>query len=224
MKKYSIIILSLLSLVLSSCFEEIDNWDSAVLDYSGRYVVKLLDTDGNILTDFDGTEIHLYSTSANKADEMWIDDFQSLFPMKSKIFFTGTTSDFKSVSTNYDDLPVNLYSQDFPKNAPTAEGQTYVTKDHDDIRYLKVALLEGKITKNGFTTKGGNVTDAIRLKVKLYSGSLTFTSYKKPEAEWANPTTPEYAWEFKEMEYIPEYDEEYIIEGYLYTGFDEDEF
>ena len=88
MKKYSIIILSLLSLALSSCFEEIDNWDSAVLDYSGRYVVKLLDTDGNALTDFDGTEIHLYSTSANKADEMWIDDFQSLFPMKSKIFFT----------------------------------------------------------------------------------------------------------------------------------------
>lgn len=225
MKKYSIIFLSFVSLVLTSCFKEIDNWDSAVLDYSGRYVVRLLDAEGNAITDYDGTEIHLYSTAANKADEMWIDDFQNLLPIKTKVFFTGTPSGFKSVETDYDKLPANLYDQNAPTVKPTAEGQTYVSIDEQrDPRIMKMAVLEGKITPDGYTTRGGNVTDAIRLKVKIFYGSLTFTSYKTPESTWAVPGVPEYAWEFKESKYLPDYDKELIIEGYLYTGFDEDEF
>lgn len=69
-----------------------------------------------------------------------------------------------------------------------------------------------------------NLTDAISFKIKIYSGTATFTSYILPESEWASPTTPEYAWKQESVQYDPELDETYLVEGYRYTGFDEDEY
>ena len=224
MRKISIFLGVLFScLIFTSCHEEVENWDSAVLDYSGRYVVKLLSEDGQAITDYDGTEIQLYNSSANLANEMWIDDFQTIFPLKTKINFSGTTANFASVETDFNKLTDNQYAFSAPSTSPTAEGETYVI-DGNSSRYLRAILLEGKITPDGYTTKGGNVTDAIRLKIKLYVGSLTFTSYKTPEAGWANPNVPEFAWELTGMEHTPELDETYIIEGYRYTGYSEDDF
>ena len=78
--------------------------------------------------------------------------------------------------------------------------------------------------EKGYTTKVGNLTDAISFKIKIYSGTATFTSYILPESEWASPTTPEYAWKQESVQYDPELDETYLVEGYRYTGFDEDEY
>lgn len=222
MRKISIFLGVIFScLLFSSCHEEVENWDSAVLDYSGRYVVvRLLDEDGQTINDYDGTEIQLYNSAANLANEMWIDDFQAIFPLKTKINFSGTIADFASLETDFNKLPDNQYAFSEPSAAPTADGQTETISG----RYLRAALLEGKITPDGFTTKGGNITSAIRIKVKLYVGNITFTSYTKPETEWANPTIPEYAWKQSGMEHTSDKDKTYIIEGYLYTGYSEDDF
>ena len=220
MRKISIFLGVLFScLFFTSCHEEVENWDSAVLDYSGRYVVRMLDEDGELNWDYDGTEIQLYNTAANLANEMWIDDFGYIFPLKTKISFEGTTADFHSVETGYEKLTDSEYAISSPSGSPTGEGVVKVVPN-----YYRAALLEGKITPKGFTTKGGNVTDAISLKLKLYVAAFTFTSVTKPEATWADPTKPEYAWELTSIEYVPEYDEVCTLEGYRYTGYAEDDF
>lgn len=223
MKRLIILIGIFLSyaMFLSSCHEEVDNWDSATLDYSGRYVIKLLSEDGqDVYWDYDGTEIQIYNTAANVGNEIWMDDFGVLFPLKSKFFLKGTPDSFSSVQSAYDQLTDNLYCYELPEDMPVAEGES-VTEER---WYLRAAIYDGKITKSGFTTKGGNRTDAISFRIKLYSGTATFTSYTLPESEWANPTTPEYAWKQVSVQYDPELDETYLVEGYRYTGFDEDEY
>lgn len=209
------------AMFLSSCHEDVDNWDSATLDYSGRYVIKLLSEDGQeVYLDYDGTEIQIYNTAANVANEIWLDDMKALFPLKSKFFLEGTPAGFSSAQLAYEQLTDNLYSYELPGDTPEADGESVTEERY----YLRAAIYDRKITKGGYTTKGGNLTDAISFKIKIYSGTATFTSYILPESEWASPTTPEYAWKQESVQYDPELDETYLVEGYRYTGFDEDEY
>lgn len=222
MKKISTILGILLVCVLafSSCHEDVENWDSAVLDYSGRYVFRILDETGeNAYTDYDGSELQIYNTAANVTNELWIDDLRAAFPMKSKFVLEGSPASFKSIETDFDKLTDNQYVSG-PKADPTAEGEETTVDDN----YLKATILDGKITKGGYTTPAGNVTDAIRMTIRLYSGVMTYTSYTKPKDSWVNPNTPEYAWRLTGVEYVSDWDETYVIEGYRYTGFDEDQF
>ena len=193
------------AMFLSSCHEDVDNWDSATLDYSGRYVIKLLSEDGQeVYLDYDGTEIQIYNTAANVANEIWLDDMKALFPLKSKFFLEGTPAGFSSAQLAYEQLTDNLYSYELPGDTPEADGESVTEERY----YLRAAIYDGKITKGGYTTKGGNLTDAISFKIKIYSGTATFTSYILPES----------------VQYDPELDETYLVEGYRYTGFDEDEY
>lgn len=221
----------LLILLLASCQKDVEVWDSATLDYSGRYVFRILNTDGSVEQDYSGAEFQIYNTAANVANEVWFDDFENFFAFKSKLFLSGSTDAFTSTLTDYDKLPDNQYtfstvSGDYaygiglalPSTAPTATGQSTT----EDRFYLRGCISEGKITKNGFTTKGGNQTDGIRFKITLYGGTMTFTSYELPESSWADPNTPEYAWRIVSVDYDSEYTEEYYIEGFRYTGYPED--
>lgn len=220
MKKISTIFGVLLACLatFTSCEQDPDNWDSAI-DYSGRYVVRLFDETGNTqYTDYDGSEIHIYNTAANKANEVWIDDYNSLIPIKSKFFLDGTPADFKSIDTSYEDLTYSEYIGSV-SGAPSEAGQV---KEVESV--YKAVLLEGKITPKSFKTKGGNVTDGILMKMQLYYGVTTFESYELPADSWADPNTPEFAWKQVSMERYSDDDEVITIEGYRYTGFDEDEF
>lgn len=221
MKKISTIlgILFLCLTTFTSCEQDPDNWDSEVLDYSGRYVVRLFDETGDVqYTDYDGSEIQIYNTAANKANEVWIDDFNALIPIKSKFFLNGTPAGFKSVEASYDDLTYSEYISGV-SGAPAESG---LTKRVESV--YKAILLDGKITPGSFTTKGGNITDGIFMKMQLYYGVTTFESYELPADSWADPNTPEFAWKQVGMERYPDDDEVVTIEGYRYTGFDEDEY
>lgn len=221
MKKISTIfgILLVCLATFTSCEQDPDNWDSAVIDYSGRYVVRLFDETGTTqYTDYDGSEIQIYNTAANRANEVWIDDHNALIPIKSKFFLSGTPAGFKSTDASYDGLTFSEYIGGV-SGAPSKAGEV---KQVESV--YKAALLEGKITPQSFTTKGGNVTDGIWMKMQLYYGVTTFESYELPAESWGDPNTPEFAWRQVSMERYSDDDEVIIIEGYRYTGFNEDEF
>ncbi|WP_044264804.1 lipid-binding protein [Bacteroides timonensis] len=210
------------ALFLISCQEDVEVWDSETLEYSGRYVVKLMDESmTTTYHDYDKSELSIYNTSANVPNEMWIDNtIPGMFYLKSKFFFTGNPVSFRSANTEFDKLTDNLPSVEAPANEPTAEGQTIEEKRD----YLRAFVEDGKIIPKAVTTKGGNIADSLYLKLKLYSGTATFKSQPKPENEWKNPTIPEYSWKLSSLTHDASKDEVIIIGGYAYTGFPEDKY
>lgn len=213
-------------LVFGSCQQDVEVWDSETLDYSGRYIVKLANEDmSTIYHDYDGSELRIYNTSSNLANQIWMEDLSKLIPLKCKFEFQGTPASFVSTNTEFDKLTNNLNSISLPQakenvSEPTAEGQT-AEVDRD---YLRATVIEGKIIPKAVTTKGGNIADSLYLKVKLYSGKAIFKSIRKAEKEWKDPTKPEFTWVFSSVTYDATKDEVLVIGGYSYTGFEEDDY
>lgn len=224
--KNIIYILSILFLTLtvSSCTEDLEIWDSETLDYSGRFVFKLMSEDmADTYVDYDGSEIQIYNTVENKANVIWMDDHGDIFPLKSIFQLSGTAASFKSVTEDFAQITnTNILStEDLPTPAPTAAGQT-VTEDEKS--YVKAAIMEGKIIPNAATSIGGNTADSLYVKIKLYSGTATYTSYEISEVLRADPLVPEFRWRFTSATHDPSLDEIYVIGGYRYTGMPEDQF
>lgn len=206
---------------LFSCQEELEIWDSATLDYSGRFVYQVLDETGQTLyVDYDSEHIlSIYNTSSNEANNVWIDE-GSAFPFKCKQTLTGDPTAFASESLNFDDLENSVPAVALPTSKPTAAGQETTV-----ARYaVRVGVEDAKILKGAATTIGGNAADSLYMEVIIYSGNVTFTSYEKPQSLWADPLVPEYGWELTSVAYDNTLDESYIIAGHRYTGFPEDHY
>lgn len=212
----------------TSCEKELDLWNSETLDYSGRFVFQLMSEDmQDVYMPYDGSEIQIYNTSNNVANEMWIDDISHFIPLKSKFSFTGTSDSFKSSSLEYDKLGDNIYAVNVvPTSAPTAAGQTTTINKFSatSTNYLNGAILEGKIIPNAATTPGGNKADSLYLKIVLHTGTATYTSYAVPVSLRKDPEKEEFAWKFQSSTVDPTRDETYVIGGYRYTGMPEDQF
>ncbi|MBN2598298.1 MAG: hypothetical protein JXR82_16085 [Marinifilaceae bacterium] len=207
---------------MSSCNDDIEIWDSAVLDYSGSYVVQVQEEDGTVLSDYkDDNKIDIYNTSDDVPNEFWITDYGKYLEITSKFFLTGDASNFASKSLEFDDLPLNIsvVIEDFtPK--PTVAGET-VTKN---IWGAKTALVEGKILPKAMTTIGGNVADSIYMKIKFMYGDVTFKSVEVPVEYRADPEVAEFKWKIESSAYdAASGDETYVYSGYRYTGFPEDQ-
>lgn len=207
---------------LTACNDDIEIWDSAVLDYSGSYVVQVQEEDGTVLDDYtDAHKIDIYNTTNDVPNELWISDHGKYLELTSKFFLTGDVSSFTSKSREFDDLTLNssTVSEDFtPK--PTAIGETVTKK----IWGAKAALVEGKILPKAMTTAAGNVADSIYMKVVFMQGDVTFTSVEVPEAYRADPEVAEFKWTIESSAYdATSTDETYVYSGYRYTGFPEDE-
>lgn len=215
------VIMASLMLGFTSCFEELDNWESETFEYSGRFVFKLMSEDmQDTYVDYDGYEIQIYNTAENVSNVVWMDDHGDIFPLKNKFELTGNASSFKSVTEDFTKLSNNIYStDDLPTPAPTAAGQTIT---EDEKGYIRASILEGKIIPGAATSIGGNASDSLYVKIKLYSGTATYTSYEVPEALRADPKVPEFKWRFTSATHDPEMDEIYVIGGYRYTGMPED--
>jgi len=202
----------------TSCKEDLVVWDSQTLEYSGRYIVSLLDEDLNA-TGYDGYEIQLYSTADNIKNQLYIDDLNQLLPLKSKFTFTGSSDLFNSANLEFDQLSNNLNAVNVPKVAPTAVNQNK-TEERD---YLRSAVIEGKIIPQAATTGGGNSSDSIYIKIILYCGTATFKSYSLPVQLRADPEVEQFAWKLDFVTYDPELDETYVLSGYRFTGLPEDQ-
>lgn len=219
MKKIFLYITVILAgLFITACDEDVEVWDSATLNYSGRYVYALQSED-QTATYADGALLDIFNTAKNLPNEMWIQDLDDIFPLQGKFFIDGNTSSFKSKSMNFDDLGDNINALTVPETDPTADGQS-VTEDR---YYIRCGLVEGKVIADAATTIGGNIADSLYLKIRLLSGTATFKSYSVPVALRADPDKEEFAWRFDSMTYDATLDETYVISGHRYTGFPEDD-
>lgn len=210
------------AIAFSSCEEDLEIWDSETLEYSGRYVMKLMSEDmSETYIDYgDEVELRIYNTSDNIANEVWIDDQGGAFPLKNKFTFTGNSSSFKSTSEDFAQLANNIKSTDkLPTPAPTAAGQT---KTVDEKEYIRAAVLEGKVLPMAATSPGGNKADSLYIKIKLYSGTAIYTSEEVAVELRKDPEKAEFKWIFKSATHDAAMDEIYVVAGFRYTGMPED--
>ena len=222
MKYIKLYLLVILVFAFSSCKEDLEIWDSETLEYSGKFDYQLLSEDlQDVYVDY-GSQLMIYNTASNVANEVWIDDEENAFPLKSKFTFTGNSLSFKSSTEDFAALTNNIYSvdNDLPTPAPTAVGQS-VTEERG---YVRAVILEGKILPKQATTIGGNTADSLYLKIKLLSGEVTYISYEVPLALRQDPEKEEFKWKYSTATYDSSLDEVYVISGHRYTGFDEDHY
>jgi hypothetical protein len=208
---------------MGSCNDDIEIWDSAVLDYSGSYVVQVQAEDGTVYSDYkDANKIDIYNTSDDVPNELWITDYGKYLEITSKMFLTGDASNFASKSLDFDDLTLNIsvVKEDFTPN-PTALGQDTIV---ESIWGAKTALVEGKILPKAMTTIGGNVADSIYMKIVFMYGDVTYKSVEVPEAYRADPEVAEFKWKIESSAYdATSADETYVYSGHRLTGFSEDQ-
>lgn len=220
-RSFFVVALAVLGLSFTACNDDIEIWDSAVLDYSGSYVAQVQLENGTVISDYnDENKIDIYNTVNDVANELWITDHGKVLEITSKFFLTGDASNFASESFEFDDLPLNIsmVKEDFePK--PTALEQDTVM----NIWGAKTALVEGVILPKAMTTIGGNVTDSIYMKVVFMYGDVTFKSEEVPEAYRADPEVAEFKWVIESSAYdTTSSDDTYVYSGHRYTGFSED--
>lgn len=207
---------------LTACDDtELENWDSAVLDYSGTYLYQVSELDGTLVVDYDSEhKLEFYNTSADVANELWIDDHDKVFELRSKFFFDGDASSFKSKSVAFADLTDNEKAIVVPEDKPLKlDTITVVSRD-----YIRAAIVEGKIITDGAITLGNNTTDSLFVSIVLYSGDVTFKSEEVPVAYRSNPDKEEFKWVLDVVAHDATKDESYIIAGHRYTGFTEDDY
>lgn len=220
-KKILYITLFSVASFFSSCTENIENWNPETADFTGRFVVKTLSEDMTTVThDYDGSEVSIFNTAANTANEVWIQDEEHLEDLHSKFTLSGSSASFSSENNSFAALPNNVETTSAPSTAPTAANQT-TSVDRDDIR---AAIIEGKILEKAAKSIGGNATDSLYLKVQYYGGTLNFKSMETPSDQWTDPNVPEYKWEFDSATEITARNRVFVIAGYRYTGFPEDAF
>lgn len=213
--------LVLFSFTINSCKEDLEIWDSNTLGYSGTYYWELFSEDmADIYVEYDNAvQLLIYNTSDNVENEVWIEDTDGIFPLKSKFSLQGNPESFMSKSMDFADLSNNLPSIEVPDDKPTALNQE-VTEDRD---YIRAAILDGKILPKAATTISGHPVDSIYIKIKLLSGTVKFKSYAVPVALRADPEVEEFAWEYNDATYDATLDETYVISGHRKTGFAEDD-
>jgi len=219
MKNLIYIISIIICMPFVSCDNDIDVWDSETLEYAGRYTFGLYDENMEPIVPM-GEELRLYNTSNNVKNEIFIDDLNLVFPIKSKLFLTGDFSSFKSSSLDFDQLAdYNEYTYKTPDTPPTGADE----RAKLDIGYIRSVVQEGKIIPKAATSIGGNPADSIYIKITLYSGTINYKSVLIPEEYRVDPNII-YEWAFDSTARNPEKDETYIISGHRYTGFPEDHY
>ena len=215
--------LVLFSFTVSSCQEDVEVWDSNTLSYSGTYFWELLSEDmADTYQGYDSdVQLLIYNTSENTENEVWIEDTKGKFPLKSKFSLEGTSASFMSKSMDFADLTNNVTAieDEKPSIKPTALNQEEVV----DVDYIRTAILDGKILSKAGTTVSGHAVDSIYIKIKLYSGTVKYTSYVVPLALRADPEVEEFAWEYNSATYNATLDKTYVISGFRKTGFSEDD-
>ena len=215
------LLLIIFSGFILSCEEDVDVWDSETLDYSGTFFWELYNEDMTAkYRSYDhDRQFLIYNTAANKENEVWIEDADHTFPLKSKFMFTGNSESFSSTSTDFESLPLNEFAIESPDDKPTGLGEE-VTVDTD---YIKSAVLEGKILPKKGTTISGNPVDSLYIKIALFSGTVTYKSFELAVDQRADPEVPEFDWEFSSTTYDSTLDETYVTSGHRKTGFAADD-
>jgi hypothetical protein len=227
--------ISFVMVFFTSCLEEIDNWYSNTSTFDGRFVVAATceEYSSDNTTIEDGNEVLIYNSAANIENEIWIDTHVAGFPLKGKFKVIGSSLEFKAEgTTDNSSRSAEISDNDFyiiyqgeyyyPSDLGTPDG---LGEEYEAVQlYARLSLEEGKITPNGATTIGKNISDAVSLKTTMYFDLLVVESYQIPQEEWVDSEIPEYNWRIKEgsRHNADGWEEHWTFTGYRYTGLPED--
>jgi len=244
MKKIIFVILAIGVLFLTSCKKDEIGGTATEKLYSGEWVVATTcdEYDDDDTTIEDGKKLMIANSAANVEDEIVIvtsisydlNSSPAPFPVRGKFKLNGSPSSFKG-TVEQNNLAANMVLN--PRHyAVLYNGRMYLLsaigepdeagEEWDGIHlYTRMTLDEGKITPNGAKTIGGYTQDAISMKVTMYHDLVVIESYETPKSTWDDENVPEFDWRIKEGSRTnAEGDEEHwTLEGYRYTGFDNDE-
>ena len=206
---------------LVSCESRPELYNSATLDYAGRFVMTeftIARGDYGLPGDGDTTlviddELAIYNTTADVANEIWVKcDGLDVY---AKQTISGSPESFTSQwGVNMkgivaaDDLPLTL-----------AAGRDTIIDSVDDAA-MRIVL--ASIVKNGTTSPGGNTVDALNAKVEFCQAKVFYKSLLRDKSVWADSTIAEYGWKFSHIEAYDGTAYSFVINGYRYTGLPED--
>ena len=213
MKNIIIFLTICLSIALTSCFEEVDVFDSETLDYSGRWYFEVKTEDGTPLHNYGSHMLNIYNTSENVADKIWIDDVKNIFGIGTRIKYelNGDHSSFSSVDQTENGAGSNVRKPELKD--PTGPDQSTTVSNY----YNKGVILEGKILKLGGLSKTGAPVDSIYMKLKFFIGELEYNSVFDDDKK-------KYVWDDGTFTYYTNSETTLIIGGTMHTGFPEDDY
>ena len=240
--------LPLITVLLSSCFKDIDSWHTNTSAYDGRFSIAVTCEEDNKYNAVinNGLELWIYNSAANVENEIIIDTKVAVvfdekgeiaeagFPIKGKFKITGEPSGFKGEDKAWNILGgTELNNKEYSLiingllQTPSSSflNDSNVGEEFDAIQlYARISIEECKITPQGATTIGGNKSDGIYLKITTYCDYLVVESYETPQDTWANHNKPEYGWRVKEgsRANADGFEKHWTLEGYRYTGYPED--
>lgn len=194
MKKIFLLIFAL-SIIGVSCQEEFEVGETNTAAFAGQWFYQLRLSDGSVYYDLDATmygyefeqPFLTYNSAANKTNEVWFDDQDLMFPLKSKFTLVGTPESFSA------DLAVNerVLSGFDPTDVPEedqVDGKKVVIEMNDGDYYL-AKILEGKIIK-GAATVWLDIqkakTDSIYVKYAFFGGNFNFTVKRNIKIDTVN--------------------------------------
>ena len=184
------LVLTLITVLFTSCFEEKDNWYTNTKEYDGRYVVSTTCDGHSLLNKLmeawgedeiedetvikDGLELLIYNSATNVVDEIIIDTHLALnfeeapFPVKGKFKVTGNPANFSGVGTT-----MNLGSADFNTDD---DGEFFIIYDPIYEEYYEPGYFFGAVGyPDGLPDALGEEWDAIQLytRLSIETGQIT---------------------------------------------------
>lgn len=210
------------ALLLTSCYKDVDVWDSATLEYSGTFFFELFDSKmENKIASYDhDIQLLIYNTNENIKNNIWIDDTHEEIPLKSKFTLSGDASMFQSSTSVFADLEDNTLGEiGIPTTAPTAADEETTAA----VTNIKSVILEGKILPKAGTTTSGNPVDSIYIKINMLSGNATYRSAEVPVADRTDPLVAEFEWVYQGVTQDETLNDTIVISGHRKTGFPEDD-
>lgn len=206
---------------LVACKSDPYIYNSATLDYAGRFVVYDLSLDGkDYSSSLEGEELRIYNSAADVATEIWLDDADQYFPFKAKLSISGSPSSFASTAPGVNTIAINENMPGTVLGAGVLD--TVLAKHGKSNSPVEVAIASAQIIKDGAQSIGGNTADALNIELKLTYGYIVYESVVKARNLWADSTVAEYGWEYRSVIPVSSTVKNYSIKAYRYTGMPED--
>ena len=205
---------------LVGCKDELYIYNSATLDYAGRFVVTQLIADLGSGVELGDTavmhdELHIYNTAADVASDIWVDFKKG--GIKAKQTISGSPESFSSSQWG-----VNMSAIELGDKLPLTVAAGRDTSI-DGVAEAAMRITSAAIVKGGAVSPGGNTVDALNTQVELCEAKVFYKSVLRAKSVWADSTKAEYGWQYSHIEPDESTASPVKISGYRYTGLPEDE-
>jgi len=195
MKKTYLLIIAM-SIIGVACQEEFEVGNTNTAEFAGEWFYEVRTSDGEVYYDmaelfsYDmiNSPLLTYNSSANKSNEVWVDDQDFFFPIKSKFAINGTPGGF---TTGYAVNELVLADPDVPEE-DEEDGKKVVIEMNDGDYYL-AKILEAKIIKDGAIVRDDpekSIADSIYVKFAFFGGNFKYTVKRNIKVTYVTPVIP----------------------------------